>query len=406
MTSTLELSPSSDPTLALRWLVRARRGCLAIQLLLMLAAEAGTDLHLHSAALVGLLSAWVVVDLAEDVWKRRADLPGWLVPAHGVVDLAALTGVLALSGGPRNPLAAGYVVYLAVLAMVLPTRGAWAMAGLAMVLQGLVVLRPGHLPGMVAEVLPTGHLVGHIAAFDLSALAVTWLVNRLSLALRAKEAAEREAQRRRETTDRLAALGTLAAGISHELGTPLATIQLLVEEARREAPDPERISSLLTAVDRCRSILDRLRRTDGSGPEQCVADVQGWAAEWQLTAGNITIELPNPPLKAIISGSESNWRAAVWVILDNSRRAGAQRVQIEAIHERDRIELRICDTGHGLDAEKASHAGEPFRTGWGGTGLGLFVSRTFARSVGGDVSLESVAGGGAIATLHMPKVLE
>src|SRR5687768_14715222 len=114
--------PAFDPVLALRWLFRARRGALAVQILLMVVAEAGTDLHVHSPALLLVLGGWIVVDVVETVWVRRRTPPDWLVLAHGALDLVVLTAVLALSGGARNPLVAGYLVYLALLAVVLPPR--------------------------------------------------------------------------------------------------------------------------------------------------------------------------------------------------------------------------------------------------------------------------------------------
>jgi signal transduction histidine kinase len=55
----------------------------------------------------------------------------------------------------------------------------------------------------------------------------------------------------------------------------------------------------------------------------------------------------------------------------------------------DRVEVAIDDDGRGVGPEDAPRAGEPFRSSWGGTGLGLFVARSFAQSAGGDVTLEA-----------------
>jgi len=395
---------TGDRALALTWLVRARRGVLALQLLLMAAAEAGTDMHVHSPALLAVLSALFVIDLAEHLYLRRRAAPDWLVPAHAAVDLVALTAILLLSGGPHNPLMSAYLVYVALLALTLPARAAWGASIATMAMQGFAVLDSGRLPGLDPRPLPLGHLLGHLAAFDLATLAITWVVNRLSLALHEREAAELRAQRRQAITERLAALGTLAAGVAHELGTPLGIIQLLAEEEGADPdPDPERMDALIEQVDRCRSMLDRLRGRDSHGPEECVPDVAGWVAEWQRTEPDVAIDL-RLDASGPVAGTEESWRGALWVALDNARRAGARHVSVLTREEEAAVALEVQDDGAGLDEQAAAHTGEPFRSTWGGTGLGLFVARTFAQSVGGDVELQPGPEGGALATIRMPRV--
>jgi two-component system sensor histidine kinase RegB len=393
-----------DPTLALRWLGRARRGTLAAQALLMLAAEAGTQLHLHTPALLIVLGGWAVVDITLVVITRRRPPSPRLVIASAALDLAALTGILAYSGGPHNPLLFAYLAWLALLAMVLPATQAWAAAGAAMVLEAFVVYHPA-ASGFAPEVMTPSHLVSHVATFDVSAAAITWVVTRLSAALRERDAAEREIQRRREVTDRLAALGTLAAGVAHELGTPLGAIQLLAEEARRHLDDGSAeapLSTLVEQVARCRSILDRLRGRDGPSAPEATLDVARWIEEWRRAAPNVSVVSTGPD-GARVAGSEESWRAALWVALDNARRAGGRHVRVDIEEDEAMITLSVEDDGRGVDEETARHAGEPFWTGWGGTGLGLFVARSFAQSVGGDVTLEPAPGAGARTRIVLPR---
>ena len=393
-----------DRALALRWLASARRATLAAQVALMFFAEAGTDLHLHSPTLIVILVGWAGADTFQAFWFRQHPLPVRLVGASAAIDLTALTAVLVLSGGKHSPLLFGYLAYLALLAMVLPAGQAWAASAFAMLLQAFVVFHPGDLPGLASDPESPAHLVGHVVTFDLSAAAITWVVTRLSAALRERTASEREAARRREVTDRLAALGTLAAGVAHELGTPLGAIQLLAEQAMRSGADPEvPLSTLLEQVARCRSILDRLRGRDAPSAADCNLDLALWVAEWRRAAPEVVVEMPPGNEQIRVAGSAESWRAAVWVALDNARRAGAHRIALELADRQGCVELAIEDDGGGLDDEAARRAGQPFWTGWGGTGLGLFVARSFAQSVGGDVFIEPAARAGARIRFLIPR---
>jgi two-component system sensor histidine kinase RegB len=396
-----------DPALSARWLAHARRASLAAQVALMVFAEA-TELHLHSPPLLALVSGWALVDLCGALWARRRSMTRALVVLGAATDLVMLTAILLLSGGQHSPLLFGYLAYVALLAMVLSAPQAWAFSAFAMVLQALVVLHPVEMPGLPSEPESMAHLFGHIITFDLSAAAITWVVTRLSAALREQSERERELQRRREVTDRLAALGTLAAGVAHELGTPLGAIQLLAEQARRRDGADPALGKLLEQVARCRSMLDRLRGRDVPSGSSSQLELQRWAEEWRRAAPEVELVFPGPALEPSpaprVVGPEESWRTALWVALDNARRASARRVVVTQEDRGDAIGVAIEDDGSGLDEQSARRAGEPFWTGWGGTGLGLFVSRSFAQSVGGDVLVEPLGARGARTLLLIPKV--
>jgi two-component system sensor histidine kinase RegB len=396
-----------DRALGLRWLASARRATLAAQVALMVFAETGTELHLHSPALFALLAAWGGFDLLQALWLRERPAAVGRVGLVAAVDLAALTVILVLSGGQHNPLLFGYLGYLALLGMLLSAPQAWAAAAAAMVLQAFVVFHPASVSGLLPDEDNAAHLIGHVVTFDLSAAAITWVVTRLSAALRAKSAAEKAAQHQDDVRDRLAALGTLAAGVAHELGTPLGAIQLLAEQARRrggghdfDAP----LNGLLEQVARCRSILHRLRGRDTPGAATCRVDLAAWVLEWRRAAPEVAVRLPATLSPFLAQGAEESWRGAVWVALDNARRAGARSITLSLHVRPGAVELHIDDDGRGLDAGAARHAGEPFWSGTDGTGLGLFVSRSFAQSVGGDVVLEAAEGGGARTRILIPEV--
>lgn len=394
-----------DPTLALRWLGRARLGTLVAQLGLMILAEAGSQIHLHRPELVALLGVWGGVDLALRFTGDRG--ASWMrVRLAAAVDLAALTGILALSGGPHNPLSLLYLSYLAVYAMALRPREAWVATGAAIVLQAGVVLFPVPVSGIAVDDPFSPHTLSHLFTFDVSAAAITLVVTRLAAALRDRDAESRRIAERRAVVERLAALGTLGAGVAHELATPLGTIQLLAEEVAREAatgrPTAEALRQLGLQVDRCRQLLDRLRGRDMHPGEDCVPDVEAWVAEWCRGAPGIRVSTTPYGAGAVLGGAEG-WRGALWVALDNARNAAATDLRVTVEADTHVVTVLVDDDGRGPDAEALAHAGEPFWTGSQGAGLGLFVSRSFAQAVGGDVRLEARPGGGGRTRITLPR---
>ncbi|MES2645206.1 MAG: HAMP domain-containing sensor histidine kinase [Myxococcota bacterium] len=392
-----------DPALALRWLSQARRGVVLAQTLLLAIAWVGTDVRPPLTPLVALLGGLAAFDFAE----RRRTPTARRVIAHAAVDLSALTGILLVTGGAQNPLQAFYLVEVALLAIVLPGRAAWAATGAALVLQAAATLLALDIPGFDEEPHHhLGHLAGHVLAFDLAAVAVTAFVGRLSAALREREAALRASEAERAHGERLAALGTLAAGTAHALGTPLGAIELLGEELAIE-PSAETLGTLRGEVRRCRAILDRMLAGDGGadGSTDRIGErVAAWVEAWRAgQPDEVRVTLVGEPILASVLGGEDGWRDATWTVLDNARAAG-EPIRVTTRLDAGRVVVAVEDSGLPVPAERLARAGQPFFSAWPGrkgTGLGLYVARTFARAASGDVMLEPCADTGTRAILSM-----
>jgi len=383
---------TDDPRLALRWLAQARRGLVGAQALLLALAVAGSPVRLPYAPLVALLAAILVADAVESVRLARRPATTATVHVHIAFDLAALTGILLLTGGAENPLQAFYLVDVALLAIVLPTRGAWLTTGAAIALQAVAVLVAPDLPGLDEEPHEhLSHLLGHVLAFDIAAIAVTAFVGRLSAALRASEAD-------RARNEKLAALGTLAAGTAHALATPMGAIELLAEEAALDVPagaaGHQSLTTLRGEVRRCRLILDRMLAGDEGADGETAAigeRVREWVEDWRKAQNDdVRLDLAITGEGLTVRGGEDGWRDALWTVLDNARTAGEPLSVRLASPQPTQIHLLVEDGGPPVSTDDLARAGQPFFSGWRGrkgTGLGLFVARTYARAAGGDLVL-------------------
>ncbi|TWT46743.1 ATP-binding protein [Botrimarina hoheduenensis] len=392
-----------------------------------------------------LLVAVTVVSNAVFAWwrSRQDDLITservWHTALGGLMllDIVVLTAMLALTGGPTNPFVVFYFVNLALSAMVLPPRGAWALNLLAIVSFGLLIYQhapieqlrdPRRLESLVAlraiepSAWPPWASIGSWVAFATCSTVILSFLTRLNAELRLSNRLRRRAESERARAEKLEALGTLAAGAAHELATPLSTIAVATTEAQRQLErqgGPDTVLDDLRLVGRelarCRAILDRMATDSGqptaSAPEPFTADAllqevlrELAAADrvqvaWRKGADSLRLLAPRTALAQAI-------RAVVQNAVDATEgHAPGAPVVIQGDRLAETLRLSIRDQGPGMTPEVLSRAGEPFYTTKApghGMGLGLFLARSVVEKLGGSLRLESPGEGGANVTIVLP----
>ena len=225
---------------------------------------------------------------------------------------------------------------------------------------------------------------------------------------------------------RLASLGVLASGFSHELNTPLATVLMCVEGILRETPagedgnaecDSSRIRDSATIareqILRCKGItqhflrLSRGQRSSGDVLELdfAIAAVQGLIIP-TASANSVSVEVrPFPPGLRVRANEAELQNLLINLILNaiQSSKPGS-KVVVEA-KEGDNVSVRISDQGCGIPTEYQKKIFEPFFSlRSGGIGLGLFLSLTAVRSWGGDIRVESIPGVGSTFEVLLPAI--
>jgi signal transduction histidine kinase len=220
---------------------------------------------------------------------------------------------------------------------------------------------------------------------------------------------------------RLASLGTLASGFSHELNTPLATVLMCVEGILREAggeADREQIrenaSIAREQILRCRGItqhflrLARGQRTQGDIVDLATA-VNAVARLIEPTARAHSVKIEVSPISTDLRAraDEAELQHALVNLLLNAVQASAPggrvTIEAEAKAEGQTVHIRVGDNGCGIAPENRQRIFEPFFSGrHDGTGLGLFLSLNFVRRWGGDILVESVPGQGSTFEIVLP----
>lgn len=226
---------------------------------------------------------------------------------------------------------------------------------------------------------------------------------------------EKQLQAKLAFQEKMAAFGQLAAGVAHELGNPLASIDAQLQRAEG---DPERVANSVNIVRRevsrmsrmLRELVDFSRRKRDevrlASANTVVEDVVR-LVEHDSRARNVAIsrELAEglPGLRIV----EDHLAQVVLNLALNALDAlGQQGTLVFATsHEEGAVVVRVRDTGPGITDDVASHLFEPFFTtkpAGRGTGLGLFVSKRIVDDMGGTLALESTGPTGTTFVVRLP----
>ncbi len=209
-------------------------------------------------------------------------------------------------------------------------------------------------------------------------------------------------------SERLAALGRVAAGMAHEIRNPLATMRLRAENALHG--DPARRGAALEAVLAQTARLDHLlaellAMTQQRAPAPQTVDVADFLAELAADAGGCVATETQVAQAWFDPGL---LRRALANLLDNARRHAGPggRVQLGVTLAAGSLVFSVADSGSGVDPALRDTLFEPFVSGRAdGSGLGLAIARELAAAHGGSLRLAapgSEAGDGAFFELAVP----
>lgn len=338
-------------------------------------------------------------------------------------DVACLSVLLYASGGATNPFVSYYLVPLTIAAAVLPWRYTATLAliciagysALLFIYVPLPLFAPlmGGQPGEHqhhAQSVLNPHIFGMWCNFALSAALITYVVVRMANTLREQQ---RELTLRREQAlhnEQLLAVATLAAGTAHELGTPLGTMMIVLDDMQTDDDEVRAdIELLKQQVHSCRATLKKLvstaetHRAQRPTREPIDSFMRELLERWQVVrpAAQFALHILSGAAPKI--NSDEALRQAIINLLDNGADTDSGPLQLHLDWTNTHIELRIRDHGPGIGFDMAEQLGKPFITNKGkGLGLGLFLSHATIERCGGEIRLYNHAEGGTEAILRLP----
>ncbi len=332
------------------------------------------------------------------------------------LDTLILCALLYFSGGSTNPFVSLFLLPLVIVASILPQRFTWAMAILTVGCYSVLIYFYQPLPHSHIEHGDDFdlHVTGMWFGFLLSAGLIVFFVVRMANSLRERDAILTETREQALRNQHLVALGTLATGAAHELGTPLATMAVLASELKREHADNadvvEKAQMLRSQLDRCKNILSNITASAGQarpegGNRLAIDDYLISVVELMRTSrpdAKIIYQLngSKPPPQIL---ADKTLTQALLNILNNAADASIDHIEVKGQWNSEQLTVIICDRGEGMSPAVQAAAGTPFfTTKPNGQGLGLYLARAVMDRFGGEVRLLNRKGGGAQVIIKLP----
>ena len=398
-------------------LIQLRWIAVGGQVVTIAAAHFGLGIESPLGPMSATLAFLVAFNLASLLRLRsRRELTNLEVFVALLVDVGTLTVQFHLSGGATNLFASLYLLQVILGAMLLGTGFTWAMLAVAAACFAGLTLEHRALPLALdyERGLASLYIQGLLLCFALNAVLLVIFTTRIGRNLRARDARLADLRRRAAEEEHIVRMGLLASGAAHELGTPLATLAVILGDWRRmPSADPERLQELdemQTQVQRCKAILSGILLSAGEARGEASVEttvgtfLEDLVSHWRARRSTTVLNYVNRFGEDLPIVSDSALKQMICNVLDNALEASPHSVTLEVAREGDVLTLVVSDEGPGFGAEILAQFGKPYQSTKGrpGGGLGLFLAVNVARTLGGSVTARNRAAGGAVVTLTLP----
>jgi two-component system sensor histidine kinase RegB len=367
-------------------------------------------------AALGILLTFNLVSLLR--WRIRLKMSQTELFVSLLVDVAMLTTQLYLSGGASNPFVFLYLLQVTLGAVLLKPTFVWSLFAITatcfVVLAGFarpLALPPDHNQGLLSL-----YIQGTLICFVLNAVLLVVFITRIGKNLREQDARLAGLRQRAAEEDHIVRMGLLASGAAHELGTPLATLAVILGDWRRMPAftlEPEllqEVTEMETQLQRCKAIVSGIllsageARGESSAATTITTFMDDLVEEWRHTRVRTALHYDNQFGHDMPVVSDSAVKQMIFNVLDNAVESSGQWLHLAVSRVADDLVLRCTDRGPGFAAATLAQLGKPYNSSKGrpGGGLGLFLVVNVARTLGGVVTAANLPEGGACVTIRLP----
>jgi two-component system sensor histidine kinase RegB len=401
----------------MRQLIQLRWIAVGGQLVTILGVHLGLGVPLPLAPMLAVVAVLGLANFFGRRWLARHEGTDPRILWALLFDTAALSLQLYFSGGASNPFVSLFLLQVVLGAILLDFGSAWALVGVTALAYGLLTVlhRPLIYPPGLALAADDLYRLGAWISFVLIGVLLSLFITRISRNLRARDAYLAELRQHAIEEDAIVRMGLFASGAAHELGTPLASLSVILGDWRhlpKINKDPllrEELDDMEAAVQRCKTIVTDILDSAGEPRGEAMTSVGAadyideLAEAWRVNQPKTGLQTRLGDARDAVMVAGPALRQAVWNLLDNAAEVSPQALALEAGVHDDSLVIAVSDRGPGFSAHQIDSVGKPVRSAKGaGHGMGLFLAANVARKLGGHLEVANREGGGARVSLVVP----
>ncbi|HAV73771.1 MAG: HAMP domain-containing histidine kinase [Limnobacter sp.] len=335
-----------------------------------------------------------------------------------LVDIASLTAQLYFTGGINNPFVFLFLLQVILSAVLLRAESTWLVVAITTLCLAFlsIVNKPLVWPLNSTYKLADLYATGLVICFVLNAALLVIFITRIGRNLRAGDAALASLRQRAAEEEHIVRMGLLASGAAHELGTPLATMSVVLGDWKRMpqfSKDPamlEEIEEIEGQLLRCKSIVSGIllsageTRGESSSKTSLNEFFESLVEEWESSRPAQYFEYTNSIDEEFTVAFDSTVKQMVFNVLDNALEVSPNWLRFEVSKNQEQLFLTVADQGPGFRADILEQVGTPYNSSKGrpGGGLGLFLVMNVARTLGGTLTVNNRKEGGAEVVIALP----
>ncbi|MBQ4875813.1 sensor histidine kinase [Pseudoalteromonas luteoviolacea] len=405
-----------SPQSALGQLLLLRSIAIVLQLVLVLISILLLDKsipHQPVFSVIALESLFQLISIV--MYRRSREISERAMTLQLMADIVFLSVLLSFLGGASNAFVSLLLLPCIIAAVTVSIGYVLFVSASALAAYGylyVAVTMPMHHHGMhMGE-----HLLGMFVNFVFMVVVTVGVVAILVKRIREREALLAKTREKQLQQEQLLALGSAAAQVTHQLATPIAHLNLLLEELQEDFPAHPAVAEMNGPILQCRTQLDsfreqtellKLKRQEKSQSTQFVLEQLEELMTLQYPGQSLTVFEKTSSVD--INGDPMLVPSLLNLIVNAAKaneRAGKNQIELNAFSEAGKWHFTIRDQGKGIAQKKLDDIGKSVVESDTGFGMALLLTHATLERVNGELHLENLSEGGVLSTAVLPIVGE
>ena len=391
---------------------------IAIQLLLILFVNLGLEYQLPWTPLVSIIGLEILFTVGSSVYYQHNNLSDNKTTQKAIfiqtcADIIFLSLLLFFSGGATNAFVSLLLIPIAIAAVTLTPVLLAIVAAMAITSYSILLWL---LPMSVMHGNMQGHFIGMGINFLFSALVVALVVGKMARSINQQALALAAYKENLLKQEQVTSLGVASAQVTHQLATPIATVQLLADELSEELPGNEVVIDMQSQLSRCRESLSDFRAMVFDIKEQVIKTINCQDLFEDIT-DNVRVNHPEIDLElqgaergknqpSVSINADAALLPAIINLINNAIRASkannSKALCLTSQRVGDSWQFTIRDYGKGFTLKKLNELGVKPVNSEQGFGMAVFLSHSSLERLGGKLALTNHQNGGALVTVSLP----